>query len=96
MDIEGFSGCSNPANFAIIEDGGFVTGEKGLPRVKIYDADGVFVSVVAPPELFGWRNDGFFGSRIGELDVSVDPQGRVLVLDPVERIVRIFARIRCF
>jgi ligand-binding sensor domain-containing protein len=29
MKIEGFSGCCNPSHFAILEDGSFVTSEKG-------------------------------------------------------------------
>ncbi|MBM3243119.1 hypothetical protein FJZ31_43220, partial [Candidatus Poribacteria bacterium] len=46
MDIDGFCGCCNPVNFAMLPDGRFVTCEKGLPRVKIYDADGTFSGVV--------------------------------------------------
>jgi hypothetical protein len=37
FNIEGFSGCCNPAHFALLPDGGFVTAEKGLPRVKIHN-----------------------------------------------------------
>ena len=40
MGIEGFCGCCNPINLALLPDGRFVTCEKGLPRVKIYSADG--------------------------------------------------------
>ncbi|MHC4639708.1 MAG: NHL repeat-containing protein, partial [Planctomycetota bacterium] len=35
--VEGFCGCCNPVNFAILDDRSFVTCEKGLVRVKIYD-----------------------------------------------------------
>ncbi len=94
MGIEGFSGCCNPVNFAMLPDGGFVTCEKGLPRVKIYDADGVFVSVVAGPELFAADSDGLSDCQTGGLDVAVDSQGRILALDPDERAVRIFTRIK--
>ncbi|NLH17807.1 MAG: hypothetical protein GX455_14615, partial [Phycisphaerae bacterium] len=48
--VEGFCGCCNPVAFAILPDGGFVTVEKGLIRVKIYDPRGHFVGVVAGPE----------------------------------------------
>ena len=94
--IDGFAGCHNPVNFALLPDGRFVTCEIGLPRVKIYDEKGVFESVVAGAELFPKSEeplilrDGFDG-RAGSLDVAVDSRGRVLVLAPHEKAVRIFA-----
>ncbi|MBI3910144.1 MAG: hypothetical protein HY320_04335 [Armatimonadetes bacterium] len=81
-DIDRFCGCCNPTDFALFPDGRFVTSEKGLPRVKIYSARGTFEGVVAGPETFGQKAVG--------LDVAVDPQERVLVLDPVARAVRVF------
>ncbi len=96
---DGFCGCCNPVNFAVLPDGGFVTCEKGLPRVKIHDADGVFASVVAGPEGFAenWRVcilNALSNCQTGGLDVAVDSMGRILVLDPVERVVRIFTQIK--
>ena len=82
--IEGFCGCCNPSHFAITPSGGFVTAEKGLPRVKEYAPDGAFVGVVAGPEVFA---EGTVG-----LDLAVDSTGRVLVMDPVSREVRVFER----
>ncbi|MDP6778059.1 MAG: hypothetical protein QGI83_14980, partial [Candidatus Latescibacteria bacterium] len=35
--IEAFCGCCNPSHFAIMSDGGFVTSEKGIARIKTYD-----------------------------------------------------------
>jgi hypothetical protein len=52
MGIAGFCGCCNPINLALLPDGRFVTCEKGLPRVKIYSAEGQFESVVAGVEAF--------------------------------------------
>ena len=40
MGIEAFCGCCNPSNIAILADGRVVTAEKGIPRVKVYSADG--------------------------------------------------------
>ncbi len=91
MGIEGFAGCGNPVNFALLPDGRLVTCEKGLPRVKIYTTQGVFAGVVAGAELFpAYSFDGVSSDRTGELDVAVDSRGRILVLDTVGRIVRIF------
>ncbi|MGO9201835.1 MAG: hypothetical protein ACLQM8_15010 [Limisphaerales bacterium] len=92
--IEGFCGCCNPVGLALLADGRYVTCEKGLPRVKIYSAEGVFESVVAGPESFpenaraGAQHDGSDG-LLGGLDAAVDSQGRVYVLDLVAGDVRV-------
>jgi hypothetical protein len=85
--IDGFVGCCNPVNFAILPDGRFVTCEKGIPRVKVYSDRGVFESVVAGAELFETSDEAY------ALDVAVDSQGRVLVLDPERKSIRIFGLI---
>lgn len=92
--IDGFCGCCNPAHFAILPDGRYVTAEKGLARVKVYSAAGKFESVVAGPEQLGvadamvdeTRDD----VRQPVFDVAVDSRGRILVLDPGARRVRVF------
>jgi sugar lactone lactonase YvrE len=95
-DIEGFTGCCNPVNFAILSDGGFVTAEKGLTRVKIYDPTGKFVGVVAGPDSF-LHHDTICAAnggncQAGGLDVAVDRQDRIFVMDPYTAEVRIFVR----
>ena len=82
--IEGFCGCCNPIHIAVAPDGSFVTSEKGLPRVKVCSPEGALVSVVAPPSAFAAGTSG--------LDVAVDAAGRIFVLDPRRRAVRVFAR----
>jgi len=84
--VEGFAGCCNPVNFAIRPDGGFVTAEKGITRVKIYDEAGAFEGVVAAPDRFREA------SNAAALDVAVDSRGRVLVLDAHAGTVRVFVR----
>lgn len=95
--LEGFTGCCNPVNFAILDDGSFVTCEKGLIRVKLYDPEGNFAGVVAGPEQLAQCG----GSHIcylpekcqaGGFDVAVDKQGRIFVLDTLKNVVRIFTR----
>jgi hypothetical protein len=93
-EIDRFCGCCNPANFAILPDGRIVTAEKGIPRVKVYQADGTFFGVVAGTETLApgatvleeTRDE----HRLGVLDVAADSRGRVLVLDPAAGKVRIF------
>jgi len=97
--VQGFCGCCNPVNFAILQDENFVTCEKGLIRVKIYDPEGAFVGVVAGPEQLvegGASRVSEFGpaSEAGGFDVAVDTRGRIFVLDTIKNIVRIFTRIK--
>jgi hypothetical protein len=81
--IDGFSGCCNPTGIALLPGGRFVTSEKGLPRVKVYGADGTFQCVVAGRESFA--------PDVAGLDLATDARGRVYVLDPSARSVRVFA-----
>lgn len=80
--LEGFAGCCNPTHFAFLEDGSFVTSEKGIERVKVYSPTGKFVALVAGAEAF---DEGTRG-----LDLAAGPNGRILVLDPSRNLVRIF------
>jgi ligand-binding sensor domain-containing protein len=82
MAMDGFCGCCNPSNFAIIYDSLFVTSEKGIERVKVYNTDGAFRAVVATPDQFEAGTKG--------LDLAVDKNNRILLLDPVKKLVRIF------
>jgi hypothetical protein len=82
MAMEGFCGCCNPSNFAFLNDSLFVTSEKAVERVKIYNTDGTFLSIVATPDQFKAGTKG--------LDLAVDKKSRILVLDPVKMLIRIF------
>ncbi len=95
--IEGFCGCCNPIALALLPDGICITCEKGLPRVKVYAADGTFQSVVAGPESFpenaraGSAHDRSDGT-MGGLDVATDAQGKVYVLDLAAGDVRVMTK----
>lgn len=86
LAAKGFSGCCNPTDIALTKDGGFITSEKGIPRIKLYDKNGKFVCIIAPPEAFDSTSEG--------LDVAVDSKGRVLVLDTKRKSIRVFERRR--
>ncbi len=97
--IDGFCGCCNPVNIAVLPDGGFVTCEKGLVRVKVYDSEGEFQGVVAGPSQLIREGEAKVCElpeqcQSGGFDVAVDPAGRVIVLDTIKNIVRIFTRIQ--
>ncbi len=84
MEIGGFSGCCNPTDIAILPDGLVVTAEKGSPRVKVCEADGSIESVIA--------TTADFNPAVRGLDLAASPDGRVFVLDPMKKTVRVFAR----
>jgi len=82
--IEGFTGCCNPAQFALLADNSFITSEKGMPRIKWYDQKGNFKGVVASPDMF---KDGWYAP-----DLAVDADQRVIALDFDRKQVRIFEK----
>jgi hypothetical protein len=86
MDVEGFCGCCNPSHFTLLEDGSFITAEKGIARVKVYNRIGELTSVVAGPDEF---DEGTVG-----LDLAVDSKNRIFVLDPKRGQVRIFKKTK--
>ena len=95
--IEGFCGCCNPVGLALLPDGRCITCEKGIPRVKVYSAEGSFECVVAGPEAF--TENGKPGSTrdlsdgtMGGLDAAVDSTGRIYVLDLVSRAVHVMEK----
>jgi hypothetical protein len=97
VKIKGFCGCCNPVSFALLPDGGFVTAEKGLDRVKVYNSDGGFVGVVAGPAQLGKEGQIKVCNtpeecREGGFDVAVAPDGRVYVLDVTGNMIRVFQR----
>ncbi|WCJ59635.1 twin-arginine translocation signal domain-containing protein [Fontisphaera persica] len=94
MGVEGFCGCCNPINIAMLSDGRCITCEKGIPRVKRYSAKGEFEGVVVGPESFpeGLRTGAVFNKWDGSMagvDAATDRQGRVLVLDQASNTLRI-------
>lgn len=83
LDAEGFCGCCNPSNFALLPDGSFVTSEKHIVRVKVYDSAGKFKGIVSGQEEWGKKAVG--------LDIAVDSKGRIMVLDPQAGVVRVYS-----
>ena len=82
--IEGFSGCCNPAHFAFLPDGSFVTSEKGTVRIKVYKPSGEFQGVVAAPSKFKENN--------AAPDLATDNQGNIYALDMDKKMIRLFVK----
>lgn len=82
MDIEGFTGCCNPAEIAVLPDGSFVTSEKGLVRIKTYDKSGKLKSVVAAPAKFEEEGKA--------PEVAADDDGVIYALDFDRSVIRVF------
>lgn len=84
MDVDGFCGCCNPSNIAMLSDGSFVTSEKAIERVKIHQPTGEFKCVVVSPESFIEGTKG--------IDLAVDSKDRIYVLDPEKKEVNIYIK----
>jgi sugar lactone lactonase YvrE len=82
MQAEGFSGCCNPGNIALLGNGSFVTSEKGIERVKIHLPNGDYQCMVADPDSFESGTD--------HLDLAVNANDRIYVLDAKSGMVHFF------
>ena len=80
-DLDGFSGCCNPASVAVLPGGNLLVSELHILRVKIIRPDGSLVGLVAGPDAFA--------PQTPHLNVTVDADGRMLVLDPLRRQIRV-------
>lgn len=72
LEIDGFNGCCNPAQFTFMSNGRFLTSEKGMPRIKIYSKTGELQSVVAPPSKFEGNQRAAEVCAIGETIIALD------------------------
>lgn len=97
-DIDGFVGCCNPSYLAVMGDGRFVTSEKGIRRIKVYDAQGRFEAVVATADQLRAESSAA-GGTIEPCPIAVKPQAtadgvddRIWVLIPRTGILQVYAR----
>jgi hypothetical protein len=96
MAVDGFCGCCNPSYFTMLPDGRYITSEKGLNRIKLYDMHGTFKGVVAGPEALVRDKElakrACSDCQVGfAFDVDCDSKGRVFAIDPTTQQVRIFS-----
>jgi sugar lactone lactonase YvrE len=81
QDPAGFPGCCNPTNLTLDTAGRVVVSEKAGPRVKVYDPEGQLLAVVA---------DDVFDPAAKNMDLAVDPGGRIYVADTGALTIRVF------
>ena len=92
--LDGFAGCCNPIDLAVLDDGRILTVEKAIPRVKIYRTDGELDTVVAGPNILDdipaelGRTPTEPGGRY--LSAIPLPNGRIAVFDYDYAAVRMF------
>ncbi|MCX7030070.1 MAG: hypothetical protein NTU62_08120 [Spirochaetes bacterium] len=86
LEIGGFGGCCNPIHLAVCHCSALITAEKGIPRVKVYEADGALSAVVAGPANFPSGETGM------DLTTRQANGGEVLVLVPSRRVVRVYVK----
>jgi hypothetical protein len=92
MQLEGFAGCCNPVHFAILPDGFFVTYEKGLDRIKLYNQGGKYSCVVSGPAKIDRESLTTCSVSSPVHDLAVDKEGKIYALDGESMRVRIFIR----
>jgi len=82
----GFSGCCNPAHLAILPDGCFVTYEKGIDHIKVFDQGGQFICFVGGAGSFRGNPDFSLGINNLVKDIAAGSDGKIYILDAYNRI----------
>jgi hypothetical protein len=80
---EDFVGCCNPVNVAVAADGGIVTAEKVVARVKVFGKDRGLLAVIGPEH---------FDPMCRHIHIAVDSTGRIVAADPERRTITLFER----
>jgi hypothetical protein len=92
MQLEGFAGCCNPVHFAVLPDGFFVTYEKGLDRIKLYNQGGKYICAVTGPARVDETSLTTCSVTSPVHDLAVDKEGKIYALDGESMLVRVFIK----
>ncbi len=82
-----FCGCCNPASLAVLSDGRVATMEKGLPRLKVWDATGKLLAALSERAFPVARADQ-------EIQLLQGPGETIYALNPPEKRIRIFRMVK--
>lgn len=83
-DPSGFSGCCNPTNLALFDDGRFAVTVKAPPEVKIFTSEGA---------LLGRIKAAAFDANCKNMDIAIDKQERIYVVDTERLHVLVFVPV---
>lgn len=78
---EDFCGCCNPTNIALFEDGRVATTEKGVPRLKVYDAAG---------RLLAYLGENEFPGNAAGMALAIDSKNRIAMVEPISKKIRFY------
>ena len=76
-----FGGCCNPTNITATVDGRIVVSEKAPPRVKVYSAEGEFLSM---------GGEDVFDPNTKNIDLAADSRGNLYAADPLTCMIEVF------
>lgn len=82
----GFIGCCNPAHMAVLPNGNFVTYEKGIDKIKVFNPEGRFLCFVAGAGSFRGESDFQIGKLNLVKDLAVNKDGDIYVLDAYNQV----------
>ena len=82
----GFTGCCNPAHMAILPDGSFVTYEKGIDKIKVFDPTGSFLVWLPEQAVLKAIADFQLGNINLVKDIATGADGKIYILDAYNRI----------
>jgi hypothetical protein len=86
FENNGFTGCCNPAQMALLPDGSFVTYEKGIDKIKVFDQAGQFACMVAGAGSFKGNTDFQLGNNNLVKDIATDDKGLIYILDAYNQV----------
>jgi hypothetical protein len=92
FENSGFVGCCNPVHMSLLPNGSFVTYEKGIDKIKVFDQAGKFICMVAGAGSFRENADFQIGNNNLVKDMAADNEGLIYVLDAYNR-VNIFKKM---
>ncbi len=94
IEVDGFAGCCNPAHFAILPNGYFVTYEKGINRIKIYNQAGTFECMVVSDEQLKGNSEYNCSMSTTVNDIATNTEGTIYIADAVNQSIKMYIKTK--